>query len=171
MCLCYLLCVQHREPAQRRVSVTETITDHSTSHATANTSMATPSSQQQSHATSVRPSAKQQSSAVPELSLPTRVPWKPDVDETNEQTAFYIDALEMPAAVANNVSLVRCDVCDRSFVPERLDRHRQVCTRKPRKRKVFDEVKMRTKGTEFASYVGHAQKESSKPAPPNVRGS
>ncbi|XP_022699844.1 salivary glue protein Sgs-3-like isoform X6 [Varroa jacobsoni] len=49
---------------------------------------------------------------------------------------------------------VRCDICKRGFLPERLDKHREVCRKiENRPRKVFNAIKMRTAGTEQESYI------------------
>ncbi|XP_003738239.2 zinc finger C2HC domain-containing protein 1C [Galendromus occidentalis] len=49
---------------------------------------------------------------------------------------------------------VRCDVCMRGFLPERIDKHREACRRmESRPRKVFNATAMRTAGTEQETYI------------------
>jgi hypothetical protein len=70
----------------------------------------------------------------------------------------------MPAAKSDDVQFVLCDMCNRSFAADRIQKHQQICTKEPRRRKVFDPVKMRVQGTDFASYVNSDHKQQA-PAP------
>ncbi|KAK4292142.1 hypothetical protein Pmani_035071 [Petrolisthes manimaculis] len=49
-----------------------------------------------------------------------------------------------------------CKICGRNFNEDRLEKHQTICSKnanKAKKRKVFDPVKMRTKGTESEKFV------------------
>lgn len=70
----------------------------------------------------------------------------------------------MPAAKSDNVQFVQCDMCNRSFTADRLEKHQKVCAKEPRRRKVFDPVKMRVQGTDFASYVNSEHKQQAPPS-------
>lgn len=50
------------------------------------------------------------------------------------------------------VNLVPCNNCGRSFAADRLAKHQSVCNKSGKQRKVFDSTKMRTQGTEAAKY-------------------
>lgn len=61
-----------------------------------------------------------------------------------------------------------CKICGRNFAPDRIEKHETICAKsnaKSKKRKVFDPVKMRTKGTEAEKYVakGKHLQERAKP--------
>lgn len=50
----------------------------------------------------------------------------------------------------------QCPVCERNFNSDRIEKHKTICQKsqaKAKKRKVFDPVKMRNKGTEAEKYV------------------
>nr|CAD7574313.1 unnamed protein product [Timema californicum] len=50
--------------------------------------------------------------------------------------------------------LVECQVCSRRFATDRIKQHEEICARtSQKKRKVFDPVKARVKGTEAEAYI------------------
>nr|CAD7586399.1 unnamed protein product [Timema genevievae] len=50
--------------------------------------------------------------------------------------------------------LVECQVCSRRFATDRIQQHEEICARTgQKKRKVFDPVKARVKGTEAEAYI------------------
>nr|CAD7257524.1 unnamed protein product [Timema shepardi] len=50
--------------------------------------------------------------------------------------------------------LVECQVCSRRFATDRIQQHQEICARTgQKKRKVFDPVKARVKGTEAEAYI------------------
>lgn len=51
-----------------------------------------------------------------------------------------------------NMQLEQCDICMRKFRVERLDKHREACEKASKKRAVFDEQKMRIRGTELENF-------------------
>ena len=51
-----------------------------------------------------------------------------------------------------NMQLEQCDICMRKFRVERLDKHREACEKASKKRAVFDEQKMRIRGTELETF-------------------
>ncbi|XP_074661422.1 uncharacterized protein LOC141914047 isoform X2 [Tubulanus polymorphus] len=65
-----------------------------------------------------------------------------------EEAALASDA----AAPEVNVNLKPCSICGRKFALERLEKHKQACSKASKKRKVFDATKMRTVGTEAQKY-------------------
>lgn len=61
-----------------------------------------------------------------------------------------------PAKSSVPSGLASCKICGRNFAPDRLEKHEAICAKskaKAKKRKVFDPVKMRTKGTEAEKFV------------------
>lgn len=61
--------------------------------------------------------------------------------------------------------LAQCKHCGRQFAPDRVEAHQNICLKTSRKkRKIFDPVKQRLKGTEAESYV----KKGKTPATPPV---
>ncbi|KAJ3330083.1 Zinc finger C2HC domain-containing protein 1C [Kappamyces sp. JEL0680] len=48
--------------------------------------------------------------------------------------------------------LTKCSQCGRSFRLERIDKHTEVCGKSSRRRVVFDEKKMRVKGTDLENF-------------------
>ncbi|XP_034238460.1 protein transport protein sec31-like [Thrips palmi] len=62
------------------------------------------------------------------------------------------------AAPQKDDGLVSCPVCSRRFLPDRVAKHQEICNRSThKKRKVFDPVAARVKGTEAESYVRRAK--------------
>ena len=62
---------------------------------------------------------------------------------------------------SNNVSsdLVDCKICGRHFDKERISKHEEVCLKSKRtKRKPFDALQQRVKGTEVEKYVNRKTK-------------
>ena len=54
-----------------------------------------------------------------------------------------------------------CDICGRSFRVERLEKHKEACEKtRIKKRPVFDEKKMRLKGTELENFKGNSANDS-----------
>ncbi|KAE8750366.1 hypothetical protein FOCC_FOCC002925 [Frankliniella occidentalis] len=54
--------------------------------------------------------------------------------------------------------LVGCPICSRRFLPDRVAKHQEICSRSThKKRKVFDPVAARVKGTEAEKYVRRAK--------------
>lgn len=54
--------------------------------------------------------------------------------------------------------LVPCPICSRRFLPDRIAKHKEICNRSThKKRKVFDPVAARVKGTEAEKYVRRAK--------------
>ncbi|XP_064107731.1 serine/arginine repetitive matrix protein 1-like isoform X2 [Macrobrachium nipponense] len=74
-----------------------------------------------------------------------------------------------PAKSSVPPGLASCKICGRNFAPDRLEKHEAICAKskaKAKKRKVFDPVKMRTKGTEAEKFVAkgkHLEKTPAKP--------
>nr|XP_045600284.1 basic salivary proline-rich protein 2-like isoform X3 [Procambarus clarkii] len=61
-----------------------------------------------------------------------------------------------PRASKPPPGLESCKICGRNFAPDRLEKHETICAKsqaKSKKRKAFDPVKMRTKGTEAEVYI------------------
>ncbi|OQR69658.1 zinc finger C2HC domain-containing protein 1C-like [Tropilaelaps mercedesae] len=49
---------------------------------------------------------------------------------------------------------IRCDICKRGFLPDRIEKHHQACRKiESMPRKIFNATKMRTAGTEQESYI------------------
>ncbi|XP_050686354.1 serine/arginine repetitive matrix protein 1-like isoform X4 [Eriocheir sinensis] len=64
--------------------------------------------------------------------------------------------------------LASCKICGRNFAPDRIEKHETICSKsknKAKKRKVFDPVKMRTKGTEAEKFVAKGKHLQDKPVP------
>ncbi|XP_053649211.2 NHS-like protein 3 isoform X2 [Cherax quadricarinatus] len=64
--------------------------------------------------------------------------------------------------------LESCKICGRNFAPDRLEKHETICAKshaKDKKRKVFDPVKMRTKGTEAEKYIAKGKHLEAPPKP------
>ncbi|XP_042236529.1 atrophin-1-like isoform X3 [Homarus americanus] len=66
--------------------------------------------------------------------------------------------------------LSSCKVCGRNFATDRLEKHETICAKskaksKKRKNKVFDPVKMRTKGTEAEKYISRGKHLEELPKP------
>ncbi|KAI8606837.1 hypothetical protein BC830DRAFT_1087483, partial [Chytriomyces sp. MP71] len=55
----------------------------------------------------------------------------------------------LPPEHAPTLKLVPCHVCGRTFALDRLSKHEKACKVSSKQRKVFDEAKMRTKGTDL----------------------
>lgn len=54
--------------------------------------------------------------------------------------------------------LVACPICSRRFLPDRVAKHKEICSKSTnKKRKVFDPVVARVKGTEAEKYVRRAK--------------
>ncbi|XP_046659050.1 zinc finger C2HC domain-containing protein 1C-like isoform X1 [Homalodisca vitripennis] len=69
---------------------------------------------------------------------------------------------EPPAGARSD--LVACKTCDRSFAPDRIQAHTEICAKTSRKkRKPFDPSKQRIKGTELEQYS--VRKRPSQPPP------
>ena len=50
--------------------------------------------------------------------------------------------------------MAQCPICQRQFNKDRLEKHQAICEKSSKKkRKVFDPVKMRVKGTESEGYL------------------
>ncbi|XP_068204188.1 zinc finger C2HC domain-containing protein 1C-like [Palaemon carinicauda] len=67
--------------------------------------------------------------------------------------------------------LASCKICGRNFAPDRLEKHETICAKtkaKAKKRKVFDPVKMRTKGTEAEKFVARGKHLEKAPKPKKV---
>ncbi|XP_076289904.1 uncharacterized protein LOC143213702 isoform X2 [Lasioglossum baleicum] len=67
--------------------------------------------------------------------------------------------------------LVPCKICGRSFAQDRVTLHEQICSKTGQKRrKLFDSVMSRVKGTELEKFVrkGCAKKQPEKPAEPKT---
>lgn len=63
-----------------------------------------------------------------------------------------------PSAPQQDDGLVPCPVCSRRFLPDRVAKHQEICNRSThKKRKVFDPVAARVKGTEAEKYVRRAK--------------
>lgn len=61
--------------------------------------------------------------------------------------------------------LASCKICSRNFAPDRVKAHEEICAKTAKKkRKVFDPVKQRLKGTEAEPYL----KKGKPPPPPPV---
>ncbi|KAG0728100.1 Zinc finger C2HC domain-containing protein 1C [Chionoecetes opilio] len=61
-----------------------------------------------------------------------------------------------------------CKICGRNFAPDRIEKHEVICAKsntKAKKRKVFDPVKMRTRGTEAEKYVSKGRHLQERPKP------
>lgn len=88
-------------------------------------------------------------------SLPPKQLWKPEIDPNNEETAFYLQkAISEGNHGADEVKLAPCQVCGRSFASNRLAKHEKICSKESKKkRKVFDQVAMRYRGTDFENHV------------------
>ncbi|XP_071552703.1 uncharacterized protein [Panulirus ornatus] len=64
--------------------------------------------------------------------------------------------------------LSSCKICGRNFAPDRIEKHETICSKsqtKAKKRKVFDPVKMRTKGTEAEKFVARGKHLQERPKP------
>ncbi len=78
------------------------------------------------------------------------------ITPNNSNTAFYLEMANTEEAtdVSAGIALQECHTCGRKFAPDRLAKHYKVCKKaSSKKRKVFDPVKMRNKGTENENYV------------------
>ncbi|KAM5129609.1 zinc finger C2HC domain-containing protein 1C [Mantella aurantiaca] len=68
--------------------------------------------------------------------------------------------------------LVPCQLCGRSFMAQRLEKHMQVCQKTLNsKRKVFDSSKARAKGTDLEQYQRNKGRARDPPTPTQVKGS
>ena len=77
--------------------------------------------------------------------------------QANYQTSFA--KLEKQLVNDNNLKL--CQFCGRKFLADRYLKHSKICQKfKKKQRKVFDSVKMRTKGTEMEKYLTKPWKNS-----------
>lgn len=64
------------------------------------------------------------------------------------------------------VSLVPCHNCGRSFAADRLAKHESICNKSHKQRKVFDSTKMRTQGTDAAKYSRPGARKAPDPPKP-----
>lgn len=67
--------------------------------------------------------------------------------------------------------LASCKICGRNFAKDRLEKHETICAKtkaKAKKRKVFDPVKMRTKGTEAEKFISRGKHLEKTPKPKKV---
>lgn len=112
------------------------------------------------------PSIPSSSPAVPSSlvgrrrnSLPKkrRVEQRREPTPNNENTAFYLEMATTQDATGDLV-LKPCPKCGRKFAEDRLSKHINVCQNASKKRKVFDPMKMRVKGTDFEQYAKKAAK-------------
>jgi zinc-finger of a C2HC-type len=101
------------------------------------------------------------------MSVPVRQEWQPNIDPSNDKIAMYLKAVEHPSATTNDIELVECTKCKRSFAVDRIDRHQQNC-KGSTSRKPFDATKMRLQGTDFAKY-SDVSVTKSKSEPPLTR--
>lgn len=63
---------------------------------------------------------------------------------------------------APNPDLVDCRTCGRHFAPDRVAKHESICQKSANsKRKVFNILEQRVKGTEAEKYVKKGAKQSS----------
>ncbi|KAF0312453.1 Zinc finger C2HC domain-containing protein 1C [Amphibalanus amphitrite] len=75
-----------------------------------------------------------------------------------------------PRPPPTDPNMAQCPICQRQFNKDRLEKHQTICEKSSKKkRKVFDPVKMRVKGTESESYLRKIkskkpEKEAPKPA-------
>jgi len=54
--------------------------------------------------------------------------------------------------------LTECRICGRNFASDRIAKHQEICTKTTKKkRKVFDPVKQRVKGTEAETFLKKGQ--------------
>ena len=91
-----------------------------------------------------------------------RPPYKVPEKDT-ERAAFYAEKASADDAQGVAVDMTSCDICGRNFAVDRLTKHMAVCAKvSAKKRKVFDQVKMRTQGTDQASYVRHMDSQPQK---------
>ena len=77
-------------------------------------------------------------------------------DRYKESVELYVKVAEMEQQKAGdaNVSLTECYNCGRKFATDRLQTHIKACTKSTaKKRRVFDPVQMRTKGTEQEKFL------------------
>ncbi|XP_063842965.1 serine/arginine repetitive matrix protein 1-like isoform X3 [Scylla paramamosain] len=94
-----------------------------------------------------------------------------DVDATparNTKTTAAATAQQAPRQPKPVPGLASCKICGRNFAPDRIEKHETICSKsqaKAKKRKVFDPVKMRTKGTEAEKYVTKGKHLQDKPKP------
>ena len=82
---------------------------------------------------------------------------EPTADWSKESNGQYsLKQLDEPeVAPSSELELVKCNLCNRSFLHDRLEKHYEICIKNAAapKRIVFDATKMRVQGTEFAPYV------------------
>jgi hypothetical protein len=54
--------------------------------------------------------------------------------------------------------LTECRICGRNFASDRIAKHQEICTKTTKKkRKVFDPIKQRVKGTEAEAFLKKGQ--------------
>ncbi|KAI8907859.1 hypothetical protein EDD86DRAFT_208313 [Gorgonomyces haynaldii] len=84
---------------------------------------------------------------------------KPKFPKATQEVAGYT----MPDTEKINVDisddLVVCDICNRKFLADRLDRHQEACSKSQKQRKVFDVKKARVQGTDMEKYQGKQQEQ------------
>lgn len=132
------------------------ITETEKSQQKARHDLGTPSADKTSETTLYeKPSRNKPSRRTSVASLPPRQTWAPEIDPNNEETAFYLQkAISEGNRGAEEVQLVPCRVCGRSFASNRLAKHEKICSKESKKkRKVFDLVAMRYRGTDFENHV------------------
>ncbi|XP_037088912.1 zinc finger C2HC domain-containing protein 1C-like isoform X2 [Pollicipes pollicipes] len=63
-------------------------------------------------------------------------------------------ATPTPRPPPSDPNLAQCPICTRAFAKDRLEKHKTICEKSnKKKRKVFDPIKMRVKGTESEQYI------------------
>ncbi|XP_037780014.1 neurofilament heavy polypeptide-like isoform X3 [Penaeus monodon] len=93
----------------------------------------------------------------PKPKLPPKPKWQSDYSDEG-QAASQATTPRSKVTASVPPGLAGCKICGRNFAPDRLEKHESICSKtqakaKKRKNKVFDPVKMRTKGTEAEKYV------------------
>nr|XP_027238120.1 translation initiation factor IF-2-like isoform X2 [Penaeus vannamei] len=94
-------------------------------------------------------------SSKPKPKLPPKPKWQSDYSDEG-QAASQATTPRSKITASVPAGLAGCKICGRNFAPDRLEKHESICAKsqaKAKKRKVFDPVKMRTKGTEAETYV------------------
>lgn len=90
---------------------------------------------------------------VPPIST-TRQTTTNRVQETSRPTVNGVSTTIRKTVSSSSSNLPSCKICGRHFAADRLARHQEICEKSTkRKRKIFDPVKHRLKGTEAEGLI------------------
>lgn len=96
------------------------------------------------------------SSAKPLTSTVRNLPPTPQRSSPISKATASSQAVTTKSSLPSN--LVDCRICGRHFAADRVAKHEEVCQKSSKKRKPFDALQQRVKGTEVEKYVRKSSK-------------